>query len=111
MTADAVGLVADPNERLKQLQAAYVEAKAANDAASEHLRLITDAIKAELQAAVPGTDKVVLPAAGDAPALTLTRVESWRIDTARLKREQLATYVQYAKKSESWTLRAVSSNE
>lgn len=97
--------------RLRALHAAYPAAKAAADDAAANLRALTDALKIELTEAVIGAERIVLPAAGDAPALRLARTETWRLDTARLKREQLATYVAYAKKSESWVLRAVSGGD
>jgi hypothetical protein len=41
------------------------------------------------------------------PALSLTYVESWRLDSKRLKEEDPRKYVQYAKKSAHWELRAL----
>ena len=44
-------------------------------------------------------------AEGAGPALTLTYSESWRIDAKRLKAEDPETYVRYAKKGGSWSMR------
>lgn len=96
----------EASSRLAALHAAYADAKAAVDAASEQLKAITDAIKVELTAVDPNERRFeLLPAEGvTARPLQLTYVESWRIDTARLKKEQPETYVRYAKKSGSWRL-------
>lgn len=93
--------------RLRQLHVEYARARADADAAAERLRSVTDAIKQELQSAAPDEKRIVLPPNGIAPALSLSLVETWRLDTARLRREQLETYVRYAKRSESWVLRAL----
>jgi hypothetical protein len=94
------------NSRLAALHAAYADAKAAVDAASEQLKAITDAIKLELTATDPNERRFeLLPANGlDARPLQLTYVESWRIDSTRLKKENPETYVRYAKKSGAWRL-------
>lgn len=92
--------------RLAQLHAAYADAKAANDAAAEQLKAITDAIKLELtQAAPEGYTRIGLDGP-DGPPLRLTYAESWRVDSRKLKAEDPETYVRYAKKSGSWTLKA-----
>ena len=104
-------VITSPSDRLRHLQAAYVEAKRRADEAAEQLKAVTDGIKAELVLQAPEADRVTLPADGLAPALRLARVESWRIDTAKLKAEQLETYVRYAKKSTSWTLRTITAGD
>ena len=94
------------NSRLAALHAAYADAKAAVDAAGEQLKAITDAIKVELTAVDPNERRFELvPANGvQARPLQLTYVESWRVDSTKLKREDPETYVRYAKKSGSWRL-------
>lgn len=68
---------------------------------------ITDAIKLELTQAAPEDRKIAL--VGNAGStLRLTYVESWWIDSRKLKAEDPETYVQYARKSGTWTLRAKS---
>lgn len=100
-------VVAGPGTRLEQLQASYADAKAAADEAAERLKGITDGIKAELAAAMPeGAQKVEL-VGGVGPAMRLTYAESWRVDARKLKAEDPETYVRYAKKTGSWTLRAI----
>lgn len=101
-------VTAEPGTRLEQLQAAYADAKAASDEAASRLKLVTDGIKAALVEAAPeGAAKIAL-AGGSGPAMQLTYAESWRVDATKLKAEDPVTYVRYAKKSGSWTLRAVS---
>ncbi|MEP7738563.1 hypothetical protein ABKW28_12975 [Nocardioides sp. 31GB23] len=101
----------DPESRLAQLHAAYPEAKAAADEANARLKDITDGIKTELFNAAPeGERKIELHSDGGRP-LRLVHSESWRVDTARLKKESPETYVRYAKKSESWSLKAVGSTQ
>lgn len=87
--------------QLADLAALYPELKAAADAATERLKAVTDAIKHELSK-IPA-DRVELR--HPAIRLTLSRVESWRLDTKRLKAERPETYVEYARKSESYVLR------
>jgi hypothetical protein len=93
------------NERLSQLHAAYTAAKDEADAAAERLKIVNDGIKAELQRLAPGEPRLAL-SGPDGPPLTLVRSESWRVDSKKLKAEDPETYVRYAKKSESWTLKA-----
>lgn len=96
--------------RLEQLQAAYAEAKARADEAAAQLKAITDAIKLELTQAAPEEQRIELRGPAG-PALRLTWSESWRLDSKRLKVDQPETWVRYAKKSGSWTLRAVGGGE
>lgn len=91
--------------RLEQLLAAYPEAKARADEANSQAKAISDAIKVELTNLAPiGETKIAaqLPAG---PRVRLTYSESWRLDSTRLKREHPETWVAYAKKSGSWSLR------
>lgn len=105
--AVAAALVEPPAEsRLAQLHSAYEGAKAQADAAAAALKAITDAIKLELSQAAPEVARVDLRTPG-APPLRLTYSESWRVDARKLKADDPETYVRYAKKSGSWTLRAV----
>lgn len=97
-------VVAPPDSRLQQLQASYPELKARAKAAAAALKDCTDAIKLELTTAAPGASRVDLVGGQFGPALQLTYSESWRIDSTRLKEEQPALYVTYAKKSGSWSL-------
>lgn len=99
-------VTAPVDSRLAQLQAVYAEKKAAKDAAEKELKAITDAIKVELTSLDPEERRFELTGNGDAPSLRLTYVESWRLDSTRMKRENPETYVRYAKKSGSWTLKA-----
>lgn len=97
---------AEPGTRLEQLHAAYPAAKSAADAAAAALKAITDGIKLELTQAAPEARRIAL--GGDAgPALQLTYAESWRVDAKKLKAEDPLTYVRFATKSGSWTLKAV----
>lgn len=100
-----VQIPAQASERLNQLHAAYADAKADADAASARLKAITDGIKLELQTLAPEQQRLALTGE-DGPALSLTYSETWRFDSTRFKREDPETYVRYAKKSGSWTLKA-----
>lgn len=103
-------IVPGVGSRLSQLHYAYAEAKAAADEAASRLKGITDAIKAELTAQAPDKTRLVLKSP-NGPALALTYAESWRVDATRLKKENPLIYVTYAKKSGSWSLRAVRGGE
>lgn len=104
----------EPDTRLAQLHAAYTDAKAAAEEANARLKSITDALKAELAGADNGAPEgtrqydLVGP---DGPPLRLTYVESWRIDTNKLKAQDPETYVRYAKKSGSWRLSTLKAEE
>ena len=101
---------AEAGTRLEQLQAAYADAKAEADDAAAKLKAITDAIKVELTSIAPGEARIEL-APGPGPALRLAYSESWRVDARRLKAENPLIYATYAKKSHSWTLKAVQGGE
>lgn len=106
-TVPAPVVVLPPAEsRLADLHASYADAKARADEAAAQLKVITDAIKAELQTTVPDATRVELRSQ-NGPALSLNYVESWRLDSKRLKAEHTELWVRYAKKSGSWTLRAL----
>lgn len=101
---------ADADSRLAQLHAEYADAKAAADEAAARLKTITDGIKAELSALAPDETRVELRGAGR-QSLRLTYTESWRLDSRALKKADPHTYVKYAKKSGSWSLRPVGGGE
>lgn len=100
------------NSRLAQLHAAYADTKAAVDDATEQLKAITDAIKLELTQLDANERRFELvPARGIAARpLQLTYVESWRLDSTRMKKEEPEVYVRFAKKSGSWRLAPVKGN-
>jgi hypothetical protein len=93
------------NSKLEQLHAIYLDAKAKADQATADLKTVTDSIKAELVKAAPDQPRVEL-VSPHGPRLTLTYVESWRVDATRLKKEAPETYVMFAKKGGSWQLKA-----
>lgn len=88
---------------LKDLRAAYAKAKDARDAATERF----DAVKSKLQAALSeasgGAYRAELQVPGFKP-MTLVYTEPWTLDTKRLKAEQPAVYVEFAKQGTRWTL-------
>lgn len=94
-----------PGSRLDSLLATYAELKPQADEAAMRLKSVTDAIKTELMAAAPDAQRVDV----DHPALVLplrlTYVESWTLDTKRLKTDEPAVYVKYARKGGTWQLR------
>lgn len=95
----------EPGSRLEQLHAAYFAAKAESKDAESKLKAATDALKLELTTAAPGAPKVGLAGSAGAP-LFLSYGETWRFDSKKFKADDPLTYVRYAKKSGSWTLRA-----
>lgn len=112
MTETPYTLVTAPADtRLAQLQESYAQAKADADEASARLKAITDAIKVELTQAAPNEARVQLAGGEGRPALRLAYSESWRVDARRLKAENPLIYATYAKKSGSWTLKAVTGGE
>ncbi len=108
---DATTYVLPPDEsRLAQLHAEYADAKAAADETASRLKAITDGIKAELTNAAPDEQRVELR--GEAgPTLRLTCTRRATFDSKRFKSEHPLTYVEYAKFSDSWSLRQVGSGD
>lgn len=108
MTSPAPAAVAaEPGSRLESLAEAYAQAKPAADAARARLEEITDALKLALSEAAPGAHKVELTAAALEVPLRMSARTSWRLDANRLKAEVPEIYVQYAKQTNYWDLRAV----
>lgn len=99
--------IIQPTSRLSELLAAYAELKPKVDEWADQLTAITDAIKADLQAAAPGATQVEVNHPALAQPLRLSYVESWRLDSKVLKAADPETYVRYAVKGGSWQLRAV----
>lgn len=96
-----------PDSRLEQLHAQYATAKAEADRANEVLKAITDAIKLEVTQAAPDGEARIDLHSAHGPALRLSYIESWRLDSKRLKADNPGIYVKYAKKSGAWQLKAV----
>jgi hypothetical protein len=95
--------------RLEDLLAVYAQLKPQADELATRLKSVTDGIKAELQAAAPEARKIDVAHPALAQPLRLSYVESWRLDSKKLKAENPALYVQYALKGGKWELRGVSS--
>lgn len=93
--------------KLEALCAQYDQAKAQADAAAKVLKEITDGIKVELITAAPGVEKVDLASDFLARPLRLQAITSWRVDAIKLKAENPLLYVQYARESVAWHLKAV----
>lgn len=92
--------------RLATLVAMYEAAKRNADAAAESLKTITDGIKAETSAAVPGGTDFTITSRDLEHPLTLRYVTSQRLDTKALK--AMLTPEQYTsltKTSGAWTLK------
>lgn len=99
------------DDRLAQLHAQYADLKAAADEAASRFKACTDAIKYALQQrAAEGAQKITL-VGNSGPALALTYTERWTIDSRKLKAEDPLTYVKYAKKGGSWSLRVAQGGE
>lgn len=96
-----------------QLAAAYEDAKAEVRAAEERKDSLANQLKAHAEAAALqsghplGTTRVVLES--DALTVRVTPVETWRIDSTRMKKEAPETYVRWAKKSVSNRLEVAAS--
>jgi hypothetical protein len=97
-----------PGSRLEDLLATYAQLKPQADEFATRLKSVTDAIKVELQAAAPEARRVEVSHSSLAQPLRLSYVEGWSLDTKRLKTEQPAVYVQFARKAGKWELRGVS---
>lgn len=98
-------ITAGADSRLEQLLVEYQEAKPAADAATERLKTITDAIKAEAIAlALVDTTRITLTSAVLPQPLLLRWVPRWELDTKRMKTEAPELYVAYARQRGSWRL-------
>lgn len=95
----------EPGSRLEDLLVTYAHLKPQVDELAARLKGITDAIKAELTAALPGAQQIDVTHEALPVPLRLSYVESWRLDAKRLKTEAPAVYVAYAVKGGRWELR------
>lgn len=102
--APAVPVAPEPDSRLDQLAAEYAALKPLADEYATRLKEITDGIKVELANAAPGAEKVLLHSSYLAQPLQMSHRVEWRIDSKRLKAEDPATWVAYAKQIPSWRL-------
>jgi hypothetical protein len=106
-TTETPWATVDPGSRLDDLLAMYAALKPEADELATRLKTVTDAIKAELSAAVPGAQRVDVAHPALSQPLRLSYVERWELDTRRMKAEAPETYVQFARKSARWELRGV----
>ena len=97
----------EPGSRLEELLAAYAELKPRVDELTGRLKSVTEAIKAELTTARPGAQYIGVDHPALAQPLRLTYVETWTLDSKRLKSDNPELYVAYARKGGSWQLRGV----
>lgn len=95
----------EPGSRLEDLLATYAHLKPQAEELATRLKTVTDAIKAELTTRHPGAVQVDVAHEALAAPLRLSYVESWTLDTKRLKAEDPETYVRYARKGGRWELR------
>lgn len=98
-----------PDSRLAQLCMQYDLAKTEAEKAAQALKAITDGIKLEATQAAPGQQQIVIDSPDLAQPLQVAYAERWTVDAKKLKTEDPETYVRYAKKGGSWSLRAVTS--
>lgn len=94
-----------PGSRLDDLLAVYAGLKPRADEIATRLKAVTDAIKTELMTAAPGAQRIDVEHVALPQPLRLSYVESWTLDTKRLKVEAPETYVAFARKGGSWQLR------
>lgn len=106
---EAVRADVAPGSRLDDLLAMYAQLKPQVDENATRLKAVTDAIKIELMAASPQARRIEVGHPALVQPLRLSYVESWTLDTKRLKAEDPATYVRYARKGGKWELRGVTS--
>lgn len=88
---------------LSELRARYDDLKKVRDAAVEEFDTAKSALQHALGEASGGAYRSTLLVPGYRP-MTLIYTEPWRVDSKRLKAEQPAIYVQYAKQGSQWTL-------
>lgn len=100
--------VVQPGGRLEDLLATYAHLKPEVDELTARLKSVTDAIKVELTAQAPGVSKIDVAHEALPTPLRLSYVESWRLDSKRLKAENPLVYVTYASKGGRWELRGIS---
>lgn len=101
-------VIPEPDSKLEQLTAEWWALKPYVEELQERLTGLSKAIKQETAAAAPpGSTEVVLRSPYLPTPYRLHQVETWRLDTAKLKAADPATYARYAKKSASWRLDAV----
>lgn len=99
-------VTAAPGSRLEQLLASYESAKAAADEAKSRFDALTDAVKAELDAATPeGTQEIILTGSPGLPQLRMTWKRPYRFDVKKFRAEYPALYVQYEIRGGHWDLR------
>lgn len=97
------GEVGAPQLPLVQLRAQYDYLKKVRDAAVEEFETVKAKLQTALSEASGGAYRSTLLVPGFKP-MTLIYTEPWRVDSKRLKAEQPAIYVQYAKQGSQWTL-------
>lgn len=96
----------ESGSRLEQLCSQYNDAKSRADEAAANLKAITDGIKLELTTAYPEQPKLTVASDYLERPLTLTETSRWTVDTKKLKEDNPALYVQYARQSKVWVLKA-----
>ena len=88
---------------VKDLRAAYAEAKAAKERADEREAELKAKLKTALAEATNGALRSALHVPGYQPLL-LTYGERWTVDSKALKADLPMVYVQFAKLGGSWTM-------
>jgi hypothetical protein len=98
-------IVAPQGSRLEQLLDQLEDARARVDEAEAFAKSVSDSIKAEVvPQAPPGTTAIVCAGTAYRPEWVIRWTESWRLDSKRLKAENLVTWVKYAVKGGTWKL-------
>lgn len=107
LKAPATSVAVPSGSRLDGLLAMYAELKPQAEELATRLKSVTDAIKAELTTAAAAAQRIDVAHTALPLPLRLSYVESWSLDTKRLKAEAPETYVMYARKGGKWDLRGV----
>jgi hypothetical protein len=98
-------IVAPPGSRLEQLLDQLGDARARADEAEAFAKSVADSIKAEVIPQAPrGTTSIIVAGTAYRPEFIVRWTETWRLDSKRLKAENLVTWVKYAVKGGTWKL-------
>jgi hypothetical protein len=100
-----MGITPVPGSVLDELLSQHHAARAAAEEAAGRLKSLTDRIKAELTMAHPGTGGFEIAGTPHRPALTMSWVQTVRLDTRAMKEQEPQTYVRFALFGGRWELR------
>ena len=100
-----MGITPVPGSLLDELLSQQHAARAAADEAAGRVKALTDRIKAELTLAHPGVAGFEIAGTPHRPPLTMSWVQTIRLDTRAMKEQEPETYVRFALFGGRWELR------